>query len=314
MAVPEVQPADREEPALAGDQLVAVDLEPDDAMHDRDYSPRVARPLSGHRALITGASSGIGADVARSLAARGADLVIAARRADRLEALAAELRAAHGVAVDVVPADLGVPGAAAALWSAATAARPVDILVNNAGFGHFRRFADVDVARDAEMLQLNVASLVELCHRLVDGVPAGQPGWILNVASIAAWQAAPNFATYGASKAFVRSFSEALHYELKPLGIKVSCLCPGGTHTEFHAVAGAGDYGAIARASMLPSATVAEKGVRAMLRGKKTLVTGVLNKLACFFTGLAPRGMSSRASVIILGAPRTAALPERTAP
>jgi hypothetical protein len=269
--------------------------------------------LAGHRALVTGASSGIGADVARSLAARGADLVVSARRAERLEALAAELRAAHGVAVDVVPADLGAPGGATALWAAATAARPVDILINNAGFGHFRPFATVDAARDAEMLQLNVGAVVELCHRLVDAVPAGKPGWILNVASIAAWQAAPNFATYGASKAFVRSFSEALHYELKPRGIKVSCLCPGGTHTEFHAIAGAGDYGAIARASMLPAATVAEKGVHAMLRGKKTLVTGLLNKIACFFTGLLPRGLSSRASIFILGAPKTAALPERTA-
>lgn len=270
--------------------------------------------LAGHRALVTGASSGIGADIARSLAARGADLVISARRADRLEALAAELRAAHGVAVDVVPADLGAPGGATALWAAATANRPVDILINNAGFGHFRPFATVDAARDAEMLQLNVSAVVELCHRLVDGIAAGRPGWILNVASIAAWQAAPNFATYGASKAFVRSFSEALHYELEPRGIKVTCLCPGGTHTEFHTVAGAGDYGAIARASMLPAATVAEQGVRAMLGGKKTLVTGLLNKLACFFTGLMPRGLSSRASIFILGAPKTAALPERTAP
>jgi len=270
------------------------------------------RELAGHRALVTGASSGIGADIARSLAARGADLVVSARRADRLEALAAELRAAHGVAVDVVPADLGVPGAAAALWAAATAARPVDLLVNNAGFGHFRPFADVDVARDTEMLQLNVGSVVDLCHRLVASLPAGGPGWILNVASIAAWQAAPNFATYGASKAFVRSFSEALHYELKPRGIKVTCLAPGGTHTEFHGIAGAGDYGAIARASMLPSEVVAEKGVRALLRGKKTLVTGVLNKIACFLTGLSPRGISSRASIVILGAPKTAALPERT--
>ena len=272
----------------------------------------MARQLGGHRALVTGASSGIGADIARSLARRGADLVISARRRERLDALAAELAAAHGVAVDVVVADLGRPEGAARLWAAATATRPVDLLVNNAGFGHFRPFATVDAARDAEMLQLNVGAVVELCHRFCDALPAGAPGWILNVASIAAWQAAPNFATYGASKVFVRSFSEALHYELAPRGIKVSCLCPGGTHTEFHAIAGAGDYGAIARASMLPSAVVAEKGVRALLRGKKTLVTGVLNKIACFLTGLAPRGLSSRASVFVLGAPKRAALPERT--
>lgn len=270
------------------------------------------KELAGKRALVTGASSGIGADIARSLAARGADLVISARRADRLEQLAAELRASHQVAVDVVPTDLGTADGARTLWERATQSRGVDVLVNNAGFGHFRPFATVDVARDAEMLQLNVTSLVELCHRFVDALPAGSPGWILNVASIAAWQAAPNFATYGASKAFVRNFSEALHYELAPRGIKVTCLSPGGTHTEFHATAGAGDYGALARASMLPSAVVAEKGVRAMLRGKKTLVTGVLNKIACFFTGMSPRGMSSRASMFILGTPKSNALPERT--
>jgi short-subunit dehydrogenase len=268
--------------------------------------------LRGHRALVTGASSGIGVDIARSLARRGADLVLTARRADRLEAVAAELRAAHNVEVDVVAQDLGAPGAAARVWTAATdGGRAVDILINNAGFGHFRPFAEVAAARDTEMLQLNITALVELCHALVAAVPTGKPGWIMNVASIAAWQATPNFATYAASKAFVRNFSEALHYELKGRGIKVHCLCPGGTHTEFHAAAGAGDYGLIARASMLPSATVAEKGVRAMLRGKKTLVTGVMNKLSCFFAGMLPRWLSSRASYLVLGKPRIA-LPERT--
>jgi uncharacterized protein len=267
------------------------------------------RQLAGHRGLVTGASSGIGADIARSLAARGCDLVVSARRVERLEQLAAELRATHQIQVEVVPADLGTPDGARALWDAATSTGPIDVLVNNAGFGHFRPFADVDALRDAEMLQLNVTSVVELCHWFV---AQGRRGWILNVASIAAWQAAPHFATYGASKVFVRNFSEALHYELAPRDITVTCLCPGGTHTEFHAAAGAGDYGAIARASMLPSAAVAEKGVRALMRGKKTLVTGVLNKIACFLTGLAPRWLSSRASTFILGTPKTAALPERT--
>lgn len=267
------------------------------------------RVLGGHRALVTGASSGIGVDIARALAARGCDLVITARRADRLEAVADELRKLN-VNVEVIAHDLGAPGGAAAVWAAATNNAKIDVLINNAGFGYFRAFADVDAARDAEMLQLNVAAVVELCHYFVRDLPAPAPGWILNVASIAAWQAAPNFATYGATKAFVRNFSEALHYEVKPR-IKVSCLCPGGTHTEFHAAAGAGDYGWLARKSMLPSDVVAEKGVRAMLRGKKTLVTGVLNKLSCFFASLSHRGMASRASYLVLGKPRLA-LPERT--
>jgi short-subunit dehydrogenase len=265
------------------------------------------RVLGGHRALVTGASSGIGADIARALAARGCEVVITARRADRLDALAAELRAKHQVGVDVVAHDLGAPGGAAAVWAAAG---KIDVLVNNAGFGYFRAFAEVDASRDTEMLQLNVAAVVELCHLFLRDLPAPRPGWILNVASIAAWQAAPNFATYGATKAFVRNFSEALHYEVKPR-VKVTCLCPGGTHSEFHAAAGAGDYGWIARKSMLPSDVVAEKGVRAMLRGKKTLVTGVLNKLSCFFASLSHRGIASRASYVVLGKPRLA-LPPRT--
>ena len=265
----------------------------------------MAGELRGKRALVTGASSGIGAAIARELAARGASLVITARRRDRLEALAAELKGA-----EVVVADLGAPGGEAAVWDAATKRGSIDILINNAGFGHFRPFADVSPERDVEMLELNVRSLVALAHRFVaQGV---REGWMLNVASIAAYQSVPYFATYAASKAFVRNFSEALHYELKPRRIKVTCLCPGGTHTEFHGVAGAGDYGAIANASMLSAEKVAAIGVRAMLRGKKTVVSGVMNKLSCFFVRFVPRGVASRAAVWVTGRPKTAQLPERT--
>jgi short-subunit dehydrogenase len=265
--------------------------------------------LSGKRALVTGASSGIGAAVARELAARGAALVITARRVDRLEALAVELRKA-GATVAVVAGDLGAPGGEDRVWKAATDGGPIEVLVNNAGFGHFRPFADVAAERDVEMLQLNVASLVALCHRFVAQNLAR--GWILNVASIAAYQSVPYFATYAASKAFVRNFSEALHYELRARGTTVTCLCPGGTHTEFHGVAGAGDYGAIANLSMLSAEKVAAIGVRAMLRGKKTVVSGVMNKLSCFFVRFVPRGVSSRAAVWLTGRPKTAQLPDRT--
>ena len=270
--------------------------------------------LSGYRALVTGASSGIGADIARALARRDCALVLCARREDRLAALADELRGAHGITVDVIAADLTAPGAVPAVWQRALERAPVDILINNAGFGHFRRFGEVPVARELEMLQLNINAVVELAHAFVAAHPRrdrNRPAYLMNVSSIAAWQATPNFATYAASKAFVRNFSEALHYEHRDGGIVVSCLCPGGTITDFHAIAGAGDYGWLANASMLPAAAVAERGVRAMLRGKKTVVTGVLNKLACFFTGLSPRGLASRASMVIMGAPRPGALPER---
>jgi len=259
---------------------------------------------------VTGASSGIGAAIARELAARGAELVITARRVDRLEALAAEITAAHGVAVEVVAGDLGAHGGEARVWEQAIARGPIDVLINNAGFGHFRPFAEVSAERDVEMLELNVRSLVALTHRFV--AQKRPRGWILNVASIAAYQSVPYFATYAASKAFVRNFSEALHYELERDGITVTCLCPGGTHTEFHGVAGAGDYGAIANASMLGADQVASIGVRAMLRGKKTVVSGVMNKLSCFFVRFVPRGIASRVAVWVTGRPKTAALPERT--
>ncbi|MBZ0237225.1 MAG: SDR family NAD(P)-dependent oxidoreductase [Deltaproteobacteria bacterium] len=271
--------------------------------------------LSGQRALVTGASGGIGAEIARALARRGAALVLCARRGAELEELAAELRKAHGVAADVVVADLSVPGAAMELWGKATAGGPVDILVNNAGFGHFRPFGDIALERETEMLRLNIIALVELSHAFVAAHrdrPPEQAAYLMNVASIAAWQPVPHFATYAASKVFVRNFSEALHLEQKGKAVRVHCLCPGGTHTEFHATAGAGNYGKLANASMLSAADVAEQGVRAMLRGKKTLVTGVLNKLSCFFTGMSPRGVTSRASMFVMGKPRRDALPATT--
>jgi short-subunit dehydrogenase len=269
-----------------------------------------AGDLSGKRALVTGASSGIGASVARELAARGCHLAITARRVDRLETLAAELRKAHPIEVVVIGGDLGAPGGEERVWRTATDGGPIDVLVNNAGFGHFRPFADVAPERDLEMLQLNVASLVALTHRFV--AQDLSRGWILNVASIAAYQSVPYFASYAASKAFVRNFSEALHYELRARGTTVTCLCPGGTHTEFHGVAGAGDYGAIANASMLSAEKVAAIGVRAMLRGRKTVVSGVMNKLSCFFVRFVPRGLASRAAVWLTGRPKTAQLPDRT--
>jgi hypothetical protein len=257
--------------------------------------------------VVTGASSGIGAELARALARRGADLVLTARRGERLEALAAELRDRHRVAAEAIALDLARPGAAGELWRAARAGGAIDVLVNNAGFGVFGAFTDTDAARDAELVALNVAAVVELAHAFAadhrDGPPGAPRAYLLNVASIVAWQAIPCYATYAASKAFVRSFSEALHYELAPRGVTVSCLCPGGTHSEFHAIAGAAPRRGLAARAMMTSADVAERGVAGMLRGKKTIVTGTLNRLSCFFTGLAPRGLASRAAARVLRAP-----------
>ncbi|MEZ4403575.1 MAG: SDR family NAD(P)-dependent oxidoreductase [Kofleriaceae bacterium] len=270
--------------------------------------------LVGHRALITGASSGIGAALARSLARRGADVVLTARRAGPLTALAEELRGAHRVATDVIALDLAAADGADELWRRARAAGPITVLANNAGFGQYRRFDAIEPARDAELVALNVAAPVALCHALVADPGAGGRRYILNVASVVAWQAIPHFATYAASKAFVRGFSEALYYELADRDIGVTCLCPGGTRTEFHAQAGAGDYGRLARAAMLDAGPVAEVGVRAMLAGKKTVIPGRLNKLSCFVVGLLPRGLASRSAARVMGPPRDAPLPPRRPP
>ena len=262
--------------------------------------------LGGMRALVTGASSGIGEAIARELAARGADLVLTARRKDALGRVAA---ACSGVRVDVVAADLGAPGAGGAVWRAATAGGSIEILVNNAGFGAFRPFADTEWARDVEMIQLNVASLVELCKHFVG---AARKGYVLNVASIAAYQSVPNMALYAASKAFVRNFTEGLHDELRGSEVSATCVCPGGTKTAFHAAAGAGDYSWLANASMMSAERVARIAVRAMLRRRRTVIPGLVNKLSCWGVRLVPRAVASWMSRRVLGAPRPGALPPRT--
>lgn len=259
--------------------------------------------LAGKRALVTGASSGIGAAIARELHARGAKLVLTARRRSALDALAAELGGA-----EVIVGDLGQSGGAASVWSAA-AGTPVDILINNAGFGYFRPFTEVDWQRDAELVQLNITSLVELSRSFV----AQRTGThLVNIASIAAYQSVPNMALYSASKAFVRNFSEGLHDELRGT-TAVTCVCPGGTKTDFHAVAGAGNYGFIANLSMMTAEEVARISVRAMLAGKRTVIPGFMNKLSCFGVRLVPRRFASWMARRVLGKPRPGALPPRVA-
>ena len=269
------------------------------------------------RALVTGASSGIGEAMARRLAADGVNLVLTARRHAELEAVAATLRPL--VAVDVVVADLGQAGAAENLWQQARAGGAVDILINNAGFGYFRPFAaaDADAARDQELLMLNVGSLVALCKSFVNddanigGVAGERRRHILNIASIAAYQSVPRMALYAASKAMVRNFSEALHDELRHSSTRVTCVCPGGTKTAFHAAAGAGDYGKIANASMMSADAVAAIALAAMWKGKRTTIPGLVNKLSCFGVRLVPRFFASMTASWVLGQPKVGALPTR---
>jgi short-subunit dehydrogenase len=256
--------------------------------------------LAGMRALITGASSGIGAAIARELAARGVDLVLTARRKAALDEVAASC---SSVRVDVVAADLGKPGGGSAVWSAATASGGVDIVVNNAGFGYLSRFDAAAWERDAEMIQLNMTSLVELTRRFLDA-QRGKRGFVLNIASIGAYQAVPNMALYAASKSFVRDFTEALHDELAGTALSATCVCPGGTRTAFHEIAGAGNYGWLARSSMKNADEVARFSVRAMVRRRRIAIPGLLNKLSCWGVRLVPRRLASWIARRIMGRPR----------
>jgi short-subunit dehydrogenase len=238
------------------------------------------RPL----ALVTGASAGLGAEFARQLSKRGYALVLAARRKERLEALAAELGDARAVGID-----LSRSGAADELIAdIESRGEAIDLLVNNAGFGLYGRFAEADPARLREMIDLNCGALTELCRAVLPDMIERRSGAILNVASTAAFQPGPGMAVYFATKAFVLSLSEALHEEVRKSGVKVSALCPGPTRTEFGAVAGFRSGGGFDRLSM-DSQAVVRKGLEAIDRNKAVEITGVLNKVGAFSTRLAPR-------------------------
>ena len=235
-------------------------------------------------ALVTGASAGLGIEFARQLSKRGHRLVLAARRKDRLQELAKELGNARAVAIDLSKKD----AAAKLLADVQANGETVDLLVNNAGFGLIGRFAQLDAKRQRQMIDLNVGALTDLCRAVAPAMIERKSGAILNVASTAAFQAGPNMAVYFASKAFVLSFTEALHEELKDQGIKVSCLCPGPTRTEFGEVAGFGGNVAFDRFAM-GAAEVVEIGLKGLDRNRAIVVSGIVNKVGAIGAQLAPR-------------------------
>jgi len=237
------------------------------------------------RALVTGASSGIGEAFARRLAADGTALVLVARRADRLDALAGEL----GGTIEVLPADLA-DGEQLRLVEKrlADAADPVELLVNNAGFGTTGDFATLDVEREDEEVRLNVLAVVRLCRAALPGMLERRAGGIVNVSSLAGFQPDPGNATYGASKAFVLSFSEALAEEVRGSGVRVQALCPGFTRTDFQTTA---EY----ETSRIPKAAwqrpdqVVETSLAALEKGKVVCVPGPHNKVAAAASTFLPR-------------------------
>ena len=237
-------------------------------------------------ALVTGASAGLGVEFARQLSKRGHRLVLAARRKERLEELAKELGKARAVAID-----LSKTNAATKLMADLAANdEEVELLVNNAGFGLIGRFATADAKRLRQMIDLNVGTLADLCRAVAPGMIERKSGGILNVASTAAFQPGPNMAVYFATKAFVLSFTEAMHEELKPHGIHVTCLCPGPTRTEFGDVAGFGGNGMFDRVAM-ESPDVVTAGLKGLDKNKAVVVPGLLNKISANSGRFAPRSV-----------------------
>jgi uncharacterized protein len=244
-------------------------------------------------ALITGASSGIGEVFARELAAKQYDLVLVARRQEKLERLAAELTERYQIRVEVIPQDLSVPEAAATVYQTTLAKNwSIDLLINNAGFGDFGEFTQADRQKVLNMIQLNIAALVDLTYQFLPQMQQRGKGSIINVASIAAFQPMPYLAVYAATKAFVLSFSEALWAENQDKDIKVLALCPGPTQTEFFAVSqfpdsntNSPDY-----MRMATSEEVVRDALIALEAGVSHVVTGGLtNKMITSVSRFLPR-------------------------
>ena len=239
--------------------------------------------------LITGASFGIGLELARIFAREGHDLVLVARSSDKLRQLASELERANSTRSLILATDLTEPGAAAYVLDQTTRAQiVVDILVNNAGFGQYGFFAENDLEECLRQIQLNVTTLTHLSRLYLPEMIARKEGRILNVASTAAFQPGPLMAVYFATKAYVLHLSEALANELQGTGVTVTCLCPGATATEFHKRANATEMRLLKMGSMDPQ-TVAEDGYRAMMTGKPLVISGFKNWLVAQSVRFSPR-------------------------
>ena len=258
------------------------------ATAQKERKPKKATPSreGAQRALITGASAGIGEAFARQLARKGYDVVLVARRRDRLEKLAELITAAHGVAAEIIEADLAQPDAVAAV-EARVRQGDISMLVNCAGFGTRGEFANLPEERELEEIDVNVRALTRLSHSALEMMVPAHSGTIINVASTGAFQPVPYMATYAATKAYVLSFSEALHEEAKPHGVTVTCVCPGATRTEFQQVAGVDER--VLRTGWATPDSVAAAALRAAARGKAVLVPGGMNQATALSNRFMPR-------------------------
>ncbi len=262
-------------------------------------------------ALLTGASSGIGSALAFEYAAHGYDVVLVARRAEALAALANALTERHRVQATPLPQDLLEPGAAGRIAEELERrGMTIDALVNNAGFGVHGAFLDTDPTREVAMIQLNVAVLTELTKRFVPGMVARRGGHVLNIASTAAFQPGPFMAVYCATKAYVLSFSEALSEELRGTGVTVTALCPGATESEFARISGNAATKLFRNGHVMSAEEVARIGYQSAARGERLRIAGVRNAFLAKSASFAPRGMVLRIARDFLSIPPQAEVPQ----
>ncbi|MDR3574342.1 MAG: SDR family oxidoreductase [Anaerolineaceae bacterium] len=245
--------------------------------------------LANKTALVTGASSGLGVDFARQLAARGANLVLVARRPDQLCSVAAEIEKEYAVSALPITMDLAEPAAPQALYDQLEQQGvQIDILVNNAGFGVFGKFVEIPWERHQAMLDIDIVALTHLTRLFLPDMLSRSFGYVLQVASNGAYQPTPTYAAYSAAKSYVLSKGEAINYELRGSGVSVTVISPGVTATEFLMVSGQ-PPSFYQRPVHMDSETVARIGIASMLRRRPSVVPGFINSLVAFSTRLVPR-------------------------
>ena len=250
-------------------------------------------------ALVTGASSGLGENFARALAASGHDLVLVARTGPALEKLAGELEQSHGAKCEVLVADLADADQRATVAARITDGAVVDTVINNAGFGHYGAFRGLPLTGEVGQIEVNILALVTLSHAALGVMVPRRSGKLLNVSSIGAFAPAPGGATYSATKAFVLSFTEALHDEVMKDGVHVTALCPGFTRTDFQQRAGVKTSG-VPNAAWSDAASVVAAGLAALDRNQAVCVPGVLNKFVAVSPRFGPRGLTRRISAGVM--------------
>lgn len=254
-----------------------------------NHSAKMTTILRGKTVLVTGASSGLGTDFARQLAAQGCHLILAARRLERLQELQAEISTRYGVKVDCIAIDLAAPDAPQQLYEQIKAAgQTVEVLVNNAGHGLYGEFWQTPWTSLHQMLELDMVALTQLTHLFVAEMVARDSGYILQVASTGAFQPTPTYAAYSAAKSYVLSLGEALRYELRHTHVTCTVLCPGVTRTEFFEVAGQ-RMTTYQRLTAMDSAEVARIGIAALLKGRSYVVAGRINALFAWSIRFLPR-------------------------